>query len=98
MREAVLFEVFLFIWKAYDDLYRERSLELLAAYGVGPRTVRLLRMYWDQLTMVVKAGGYFGCPFKGYQVVTKGDTLSPKNFNVVMDAIIRHWVKVVTPT
>ena len=42
MREAVLFEVFLDIQKAYDALYRERSLDLLEAYGVGPRTVRLL--------------------------------------------------------
>ena len=65
-RKAVLFEVFLDIQKAYDALDRERSLGLLTAYGVGPRTVQLLRTYWDQLTMVAKAGGYFGRPFKGY--------------------------------
>ena len=47
MEEAVLFEVFLDLQKAYDCLDRERSLDLLTAYGVGPRTFRLLRMYWD---------------------------------------------------
>ena len=59
MREAFLFKVFLDIWKAYDTLEWERALNLLAAYKFGPRTVRLLQMYWDRLTMVAKAGGYF---------------------------------------
>ena len=45
MREAVLFEVFLDIQKAYDTLERESELDLLAAYDVRPRTVRLLRKY-----------------------------------------------------
>ena len=39
MRNAVLFKVFLDIWKSYNTLYRERDLELLAEYGVDPRTV-----------------------------------------------------------
>ena len=65
MGEAVLFGVFLDLQKAYDALDRERALDLLTAYGVGPRTVRLIRMYWDRLTMVAKAGGCFGLPCKG---------------------------------
>ena len=48
--------------------------------------------------MVTKSGGYFGRPFKGYQGVTQGDTPSPTIFNVVVDAVIRHWVKMVVPT
>ena len=39
MREVVLFKVFMDLQKAYDALDQERSLELLAAYGVGPRTL-----------------------------------------------------------
>ena len=38
-REAVLLEVFLDLQKAYNALDQNRSLELLAAYGVGPRTL-----------------------------------------------------------
>ena len=45
MREAVLFEVFLDIQKAYETLERESELDLLAAYDVCPRTVRLLPKY-----------------------------------------------------
>ena len=39
MREAVLFKVFLDLWKAYDALDQERALNLLAAYRFGNRTV-----------------------------------------------------------
>ena len=98
MSEAVLFKVFLYLWKAYDTLDRERALEIIAAYGVGPRTVRLPRTYWYRLTMVAKSGGYFGRPFKGYQGVTQGDPLPPMIFNGVLDSVIRHWVTLVTPT
>ena len=42
-REAILFEVSLDLRKAYDALDRERALDLLAEYGVGPRTVRLFQ-------------------------------------------------------
>ena len=48
--------------------------------------------------MVSKAGGYFGHLFKGYRCVTRGDPLSQTIFNVVVDAVIRHWVTVVTPS
>ena len=66
MREAVLFEVFLDIHKAYDALYRGRCLENLAENGVGPRVLRLFWAYWGRLTMVTRTGGYFGLHFKGY--------------------------------
>ena len=95
MREAVLFEVFLYLRKAYDALDRERDLEILSEYRVSPSMVRLLQNYWDRMTMVAKADGYFRRLFKGYQGVTQGDPLSHTIFNVVVDAIIRHWVTVV---
>ena len=97
MREAVLFEVFLDLQKLYGALDWDRCLDILVAYGVQPRTIRLLWTYWDRLTMVVKRGGYFGLPFKGYHIVTQGNPLSLKLFNVVMDAVIRHCVTVVVP-
>ena len=98
MREAVLFDIFLDLCKAYDALDRGRSLDLLAEYRVGPRTVRIFRMYWDGLTMLAKAGRYFGHQFKGYRGVTQGKPLSPTIFNVVVDAVIYHWLTVVMPS
>ena len=57
MREVFLFKVFLGLWKAYNALDRERGIDLLTAYRVGPRTVQLLGTYWDRLSLVSKAGG-----------------------------------------
>ena len=59
---------------------------------MGDRVRRLLREYWDRTTMVARAGGYYGKGFKGGTGVTQGDPLSPTIFNVVVDAVVRHWV------
>ena len=42
--------------------------------------------------MVARAGGYYGDAFKGARGVTQGNPLSPTIFNVVVDAVVRHWV------
>ena len=70
LREEVLYEIFLDLHKAYDALDRGRCLDILVAYGVRPRALRLLRCYWNRLTMVARDGGYFGTPFKGHWGVT----------------------------
>ena len=98
MRYAVIFKVFLDLRKSYNVLDREMSLNLLAEYEFGPRTVRLLQTYWDRLTMVAKDGGYFGRLFKGYQGVTQGNLLYLTILKMVVGTVIRHWVTVVTPS
>ena len=57
MRETVLQSVFLDLIKSFDALYRDQCLDILAWYGVGPRTLRILRTYWVWLHMAEKAGG-----------------------------------------
>ena len=42
--------------------------------------------------MVAQAGGYYGTAFGGVRGVTQGDPMSPTIFNVMVDAVIRHWV------
>ena len=71
---------------------RSRCLEILEGYGVGPNARRLLPNYWRRLTMVARAGGYYGTAFGGERGVTQGDPLYPAIFNVVVDAVVRHWV------
>ena len=98
MRDAFLFEVFLDLQKLYDALDWDRCLEIIAAYGVIPRSLWILRTYWGCLTMVARAGGYYGLPFKGYHKVTQGYPLSFTLFNLVVDAVILQWGTLVEAT
>ena len=59
---------------------------------MGPQARSLLQTYWRRLTMVERAGGYYGTTFNGEHGVTQGGPLSPTIFNVVVDALVRHWV------
>ena len=93
MREEVLYLIFLDPTKAYDALDRSRCLGILEGYGVGPGARWLLRNYWRRLTMAAWSGGYYGAAFKGARGVTQGDPLSPTIFNVVVDAVVRHWLE-----
>ena len=45
--------------------------------------------------MVAWEGQYYGALFKGYHGVTQGDPILPTILNLVVDEVIRHWVKVV---
>ena len=42
--------------------------------------------------MMARAGGYYRDAFKGARGVTQGDLLSPTIFNMLVDAVVRHWV------
>ena len=44
--------------------------------------------------MVARAGGYYGTAFWEECGVTQGDPLSPTIFNVVVDAVVWHWMVV----
>jgi Reverse transcriptase (RNA-dependent DNA polymerase) len=85
-----LSQIYLDLSKAYDTLDRERTIQLLQSYGVGPRSLRVLQKFWDNLLLVPKQGGYFGKPIRSERGVTQGDPLSPIIFNVVVDAVVRH--------
>ena len=45
--------------------------------------------------MVAKVGGYFGSSFQGFRGVTQGVPLYPTILNVVVGAVVRHWVKMI---
>ena len=92
LREEVLYVIFLDLIKGYDALDRSRCLEILEGYGVGPNARRLLTTYWPRLTMVARAVGYYVTTFGGERGVTQVDPLSPIIFNVVVDAVVQHWV------
>ena len=60
MMETVLYSILLDLRKAYDALDRDRFLGILVGYGVGPRTLQILRTYWACIHMAEKEGGITG--------------------------------------
>ena len=59
-------------------------------------TENIVHKYFYFLTLYVhsQAGGYYGATFTGDRGVTQGDPLSSTIFNVVVDAVVCHWVSV----
>ena len=41
-----------------------------------------------------RVGSYYGKGFKGGRGVTQGDPLSPTIFNLVVHAVVRHWLTI----
>ena len=92
MVQKTLHFIFLDLGKAYDTVDRERLLEILEGYGVGPNTLGLLKFYWENQRCVAKAGKYHGDIFVPYRGATQGSVVSPTLFNVLVDAVVRKWL------
>ena len=97
MRETVLHAIFLDLCNAFDALDREHYLDILTVYKLEPRTISILQTYWFRLQMVAKVGGHYGPAFQSHHEITHADSLSPIIFNMVVEAVIQHWVTVVVP-
>jgi hypothetical protein len=69
--------VFIDLRKAFDTMDRERCLEILKGYGVGPNMHRLIEHFWDMAELACRAEGNFSRPFRANRGVTQGGPLSP---------------------
>ena len=90
-----IFQVFLYVRKVYDSLYRGWCLEILGGYGLGLNMARLLTKYWDQHRIVTKLGKFLGKEFWTGRGLMQTDPVSPMIFNIVMDAVVRALFDVV---
>ena len=93
LEQQPLYGIFIDLKKEYDAMDRDRCLEILEAYGVGPKLLRLLRFFWENAQMVCRAGGCYGKPFQSHRGVTQGGPFSPRIFNVMVDAVVREWLR-----
>jgi len=91
MVQKTLYYIFLDLRKAYDTVDRERLLEILEGYGVGPNTLGLLKFYWENQRCVARSGNYHGSVFVPERGVTQGGIISPILFNILVDAVVRKW-------
>ncbi len=90
--QCPLYQIYLDLKKAYGVLDREQALDILAAYGVGPKMLALQKYFWDTAKLVCRAGGNYGEAFSAERGITQGGPLSSLMFNVCVDAVIREWL------
>ena len=55
----------------------------------------LIRHFWDEATNVCHALGNYRVPFKSGRGVTQGGPLSAKLFNIIVNALLREWHRIV---
>ena len=88
-----LYGIFIDLHKAYDAMDRGRCLDILRDAGTGEKALCLIARFWQQSVMVCQAGGRYGRPFRARRGVTQGGPLSPTIFNLMVDAVVREWLK-----
>ena len=93
IEQTPFYGVFIDLKNAFDAMDRERCLLILEGHGAGPNMRRLIRHFWDEATNVCRALGNYGAPFKAGRGVTQGGPLSAKLFNIVVDAVVREWLR-----
>ena len=51
--------------------------------------------WWDEATNVCCASGNYGVPFKSGRGITQGGPLSAKLFNIIVNAMVREWHRII---
>ncbi len=93
IEQTPFYGAFIDLKKAFDAMDREHCLLLLEGHGAGLNMRRLIRHFWDEATNVCRASANYGVPFKAGRGVTQGGPLSAKLFNVIVDAVVREWLR-----
>ena len=50
--QVPLHVIFINLRKAYNAMDRDRCMEILLGYGVGPKMQRLIQFFWDNAELV----------------------------------------------
>jgi len=91
-----LYHVYLDFSKAYNLIDHGSTLTILWDYGMGPRIIQLLEHFWDCHVVIPCQHAFFGAPFPARQGLTTGNIPVPIIFNIVVDAVLRHWYSTMT--
>jgi hypothetical protein len=93
LKQEPFYGVFLDLKKAFGAMDKERCLLILEGYGAGPNMVCLIHTFWWEATIVCCTSRNYRGPFQVGQGVTQGGALSVKLFNILVDAVIREWLR-----
>ncbi len=98
LEQTPSFGVLINLRKVFDAMDRGRCLEILALHRVGPKMLRLIHNFWDSVTNVCWAKGNYSCPFKASRGVTQGGPLLAKLFNILINAVVQEWMRLMHAT
>ncbi len=98
LEQAPFFGVFIDLKKVFDAMDRGRCLAILALHGVPPQMLRLIHNFWETATNICHAKGNYGRPFKAVRGLTQGGPLSAKLFNIIVDVVVREWIRIMRET
>ena len=80
IEQTPLYGIFVDLRKAFDAMDRGRTLKILEDRGVGPKTLRLIRKFWELAEMVCRAGGSYGRRFRAGRATQRPKSTScPKS-------------------
>ena len=86
----VLYQVCLDLSKAYDSIDRNKIVQLLKKYKMGPRLLAYVKKVWEDQHFVLRQAQFYSDPVSINQGVTQGDIDSPIIFNIIVDAVLRE--------
>ncbi len=92
------FGIFIDLWKASDAMDQGCCLKILALHGVGPQMLHLIGNFWDSVTKLCWANGNYSQPFNAGHGVTQGGSLLAKLFNIVVNAVVQEWIRLMRKT
>ena len=72
-----LFQVYIDLKKAYDNLDRKVAMKILEKYGVGVNVRRYIWKIWEKQQFFLRQSGFYSDPIAVDQGVTQGDIDSP---------------------
>ncbi|KAL7533855.1 hypothetical protein ACHAWF_011231 [Thalassiosira exigua] len=84
LEQEPFFSILFDLRKVFDAMDRGRWLRILLGYGVGPKTLLLIKLFW---TLTETS---FGASHR----LTQGGPFLPKRFNILVDAIGGKWLMV----
>ena len=92
-KSETVYHIYLDLSKSYDSIDRERVVEIMKAYKVGPKIIRYVSLIWDRQEFCLRKAGFYSQTFGVYRGCTQGDTDSPIIFNLIIDAVLRRWMR-----
>ena len=93
LEQAPFFGVFIDLQKAFDAMDQQRRLEILEMHGVGLDIMKLICNFWDTAITVCLVKGNYGRPLQAGRGVTQGGPLLLRLFNILVDSVIREWMR-----